>query len=217
MPSAPPTACPCGGRKVNGRCDRCSAKREQRDSAAARGYDYRWQKARKNYLAANPLCTECQWYGFVTPAYVVDHKRPHKGNQRLFWDQDNWQPLCEKCHNTKTAGEDESMPKYVVCGPPGAGKTTWVKQRARPGDLVFDADYLMSTMFNVPVHTKQDHGAAMVERLRAVVVDWLLQYPDRNAYVIQADRQRAEETAYKLGATLVMIDERHEARTLGSL
>ena len=211
MPSAPPQACPCGGSKINGTCDRCGPKERQRKHAAARGYDYRWQKARATYLRQHPLCSECQWYGLVEPAYCVDHKRPHKGNDQLFWDTDNWQALCEKCHNTKTCREEESMPKYVVCGPPGAGKTTWVKQRAQPGDLVFDADYLMAQLFSTPVHAKQQHGAAIVERLRSVVVDWLLQYPDRPAYIIQSDQEKAAQTAYALGAELITIDREHRS------
>ncbi|WP_309304395.1 MULTISPECIES: HNH endonuclease [Brevibacillus] len=24
----------------------------------------------------------------------------------MFWDRNNWQPLCEQCHNRKTARED---------------------------------------------------------------------------------------------------------------
>jgi 5-methylcytosine-specific restriction protein A len=37
---------------------------------------------------------------------VVDHIIPHRGDQALFWDEENWQPLCLVCHNAKTARED---------------------------------------------------------------------------------------------------------------
>jgi 5-methylcytosine-specific restriction endonuclease McrA len=30
---------------------------------------------------------------------VVDHIIPHRGDQRLFWSQDNWQPLCHDDHD----------------------------------------------------------------------------------------------------------------------
>lgn len=30
---------------------------------------------------------------------VVDHKRPHRGNVALFWDEENLQALCKKCHD----------------------------------------------------------------------------------------------------------------------
>ncbi len=38
----------------------------------------------------------------LTPATVVDHIIPHRGDQKLFWDENNWQGLCEHHHNTKT-------------------------------------------------------------------------------------------------------------------
>lgn len=38
-------------------------------------------------------------------ATVVDHIIPHRGNMELFWRRENWQPLCEKHHNVKTAKE----------------------------------------------------------------------------------------------------------------
>ena len=37
---------------------------------------------------------------------MVDHIIPHKGDKQLFWDESNWQPMCETHHNIKTATED---------------------------------------------------------------------------------------------------------------
>ena len=42
----------------------------------------------------------------LTMATVVDHIKPHRGEQKLFWDRSNWQPLCEHHHNVKTMTED---------------------------------------------------------------------------------------------------------------
>lgn len=75
-----------------------------RGSAAFRGYDRKWQAARKVYLQRNPLCSVCLKDGKLTPATVVDHIVPHRGDQRLFWDEKNWQPLCKSCHDRKTGG-----------------------------------------------------------------------------------------------------------------
>jgi len=79
---------------------------KERGTAAQRGYDARWRKVRKRFLAENPLCTECMKEGRLTPATVVDHIVPHKGDPELFWDESNWQPLCKQCHDRKTARED---------------------------------------------------------------------------------------------------------------
>jgi 5-methylcytosine-specific restriction protein A len=77
-----------------------------RASAAARGYDRRWRKARENYLREHPLCVACKAEGKIVSATVVDHIKPHRGDQLLMWDQSNWQPLCARHHAIKTARDD---------------------------------------------------------------------------------------------------------------
>ncbi|MCB5173657.1 HNH endonuclease [Microvirga lenta] len=79
----------------------------RRGSARERGYNTRWDKARKIYLQHNPLCVMCQKEGRVTPATVVDHIKPHKGDTALFWDiEDNWQSLCAPHHNRDKQREE---------------------------------------------------------------------------------------------------------------
>ena len=73
-----------------------------RGSAAERGYGADWRKSRRRFLASNPLCAACLKRGVLTPATVVDHIVPHRGAQRLFWDESNWQALCKQCHDCKT-------------------------------------------------------------------------------------------------------------------
>lgn len=77
-----------------------------RPNSYQRGYNNRWRKAREAYLVSHPLCEHCKQAGIITLATVVDHGTPHKGDEELFWDMDNWQSLCESCHNRKTARED---------------------------------------------------------------------------------------------------------------
>lgn len=74
----------------------------KRGSPRERGYDSRWDRARKAFLAAHPLCVLHALADMVVPATVVDHIVPHRGDRALFWDRKNWQPLCETCHNRKT-------------------------------------------------------------------------------------------------------------------
>jgi 5-methylcytosine-specific restriction protein A len=42
----------------------------------------------------------------IVPATVCDHIVPHKGDERLFWAEENWQSLCFHHHSEKTAQED---------------------------------------------------------------------------------------------------------------
>lgn len=78
----------------------------ERGTSAQRGYGHRWRKARATYLQSHPLCVHCRQRGRVTAATDVDHIKPHRGDQALFWDKDNWQALCASCHSAKTARED---------------------------------------------------------------------------------------------------------------
>ncbi len=50
-----------------------------RASAFERGYGNRWQIVRKQFLAKHFLCIECERSGKLTPANVVDHIHPHRG------------------------------------------------------------------------------------------------------------------------------------------
>jgi len=79
---------------------------QRRGSAASRGYDGKWAKARTSWLRAHPLCMKCESEQRVVSATVVDHIVPHKGDRKLFWDSANWQSLCKSHHDEKTARED---------------------------------------------------------------------------------------------------------------
>lgn len=37
--------------------------------------------------------------GRVEPATLVDHIKPHRGDQAKFWDRANWQSCCAWHHN----------------------------------------------------------------------------------------------------------------------
>lgn len=83
-------------------CDKHRPKESARVSSSSRGYDFRWRKARQAYLAKHPFCVECLKAGKYVAATDVDHIVPHRGNKKLFWDSDNWQPLCHSHHSQKT-------------------------------------------------------------------------------------------------------------------
>jgi 5-methylcytosine-specific restriction protein A len=87
---------------------------QQRKTTAQRGYGAAWQRARDGYLAKHPLCAACAGHGKTTPANVVDHIKPHKGDRALFWDSTNWQPLCKQCHDVKTATRDGGFGRFIV-------------------------------------------------------------------------------------------------------
>jgi len=78
----------------------------QRGSSRQRGYTSQWERARKVFLDANPLCVMCERENTISPATIVDHIRPHRGYWQLFWDKTNWQPLCKRHHNREKQREE---------------------------------------------------------------------------------------------------------------
>lgn len=109
MPNKPPYVCgPCGKRVPAGQRCPCQVQHRRdskarydrnRPGARQRGYDTTWQRQAKAFLARpeNRLCV-C---GCGRAADTVDHKIPHRGNKRLFWDRSNWQPMYRNCHSSK--------------------------------------------------------------------------------------------------------------------
>jgi len=109
MPIKPNSCCKhpgCNVQTPGTYCEEHSKQYKPKDINRAnsyrRGYDKRWQKARKGFLASNPLCVECMKHDKYESATVVDHIKPHRGDKQLFWDESNWQPLCKRCHDKKT-------------------------------------------------------------------------------------------------------------------
>ena len=121
MPNKPPRPCPGYGPR-RGACPnlikgnaRCCPECMPYEKAATRRYDKkrdqtperkwlhstRWRRASDLHKSKHPLCAECERHGRITPVYVTDHIIAHNGNYDLFWDQSNWQSLCNSCHELK--------------------------------------------------------------------------------------------------------------------
>ena len=87
--------------------------RPSRGSHSGQGlYTYRWKQARLAFLRAHPLCQcpDCdEGRKRVMPASVVDHRIPHRGDERLFWSESNWTAMAKQCHDAKTAREDSGF------------------------------------------------------------------------------------------------------------
>jgi len=65
-----------------------------------------WRKYRRAFLSQHPTCAEC---GHI--AEVVDHITPVRlGGD--FWQPDNHQALCHRCHNSKSGRESHKPITY---------------------------------------------------------------------------------------------------------
>ena len=81
-------------------------------------YDSRWQRYRVAYLTHHPLCTMCRARGRTRAATVVDHIKPHRGDQVLFWDPSNHQALCQPCHDGIKQAQEKGG-RLAGCGADG--------------------------------------------------------------------------------------------------
>lgn len=134
------------------------ARREWRDDPGStprlRGRAAVAQRLRR--LRHEPLCRDCKARGQTTAATVPDHIVPlaFGGTDA----DDNIQCLCDECHAIKTAAEGaatqgaanhphwlerSAIPINILSGPPCSGKTTYIANHAKAGDVVIDLDSIM--------------------------------------------------------------------------
>ena len=59
-----------------------------------------WKRLRQNQLQDDPWCAMCAKQGHLTPATVVDHIEPHRGDERAFFLAANLQSLCKQHHDS---------------------------------------------------------------------------------------------------------------------
>lgn len=118
-----------------------------------------WAKLRRMVLAEQPLCPECEIYGKTEPAVHVDHIDNNASNNA----RENLVGLCHSHHSRKTWHEQRGIvylapllhpynlrqakgETTIVCGPAGGGKTTYVKENAKPGDVYIDLDLIRESL-----------------------------------------------------------------------
>lgn len=89
---------------------------------APRLYDSRRWRALKNRIIARDGGV-CQMCGRLTTtgrsgakAAEVDHKVPHRGDERLFWDERNLWCLCSGCHGSVKQREERGNRMQRVDG-----------------------------------------------------------------------------------------------------
>ena len=100
--------------------DRYQSDYRRRGTRQEQGYTNEWLARARDYRKRNPLCVKCTQRGKVTPCQCVDHIVPHRGDPVLFWDENNWQSLCNPCHNGPKRREEEAARRAA-------------RDRARPG------------------------------------------------------------------------------------
>ncbi|WP_328860898.1 AAA family ATPase [Streptomyces sp. NBC_00306] len=99
---------------------------------------------------------------------------------------------------------------YVVTGPPGAGKSSWIKAHAKASDIVIDLD-LMALAMAGPGADHHDHSDVLtrvVHRARFAAMNEAFQHLDTtDVYLIHTMLTGKARAKYKrLNARIVVVD-----------
>lgn len=100
---------------------------------------------------------------------------------------------------------------HVILGPPAAGKSTHVREHARPGDIRVDFDDIANliTGMDPANHTHDKYVATVVRAARRTLITRLLEAPpdDRDVWIIHSTPSPTQLAEYeKAGAELITID-----------
>lgn len=100
---------------------------------------------------------------------------------------------------------------YIVCGPPGSGKTTYVRERINPGDIVVDIDAMFQAFTFLPVYQKPTNLLSFIFDVQRNAIEKIALNDDNminNAWIIIAGARSVdrEYLRAKLDAKIVMLD-----------
>ncbi|MCX4912823.1 hypothetical protein [Streptomyces sp. NBC_00687] len=102
------------------------------------------------------------------------------------------------------------MTLFVVIGPPAGGKSTWVNDRASPGDIVIDYDRIARalTALSADAHGHKRPLASVAFRAREAAISEALRHvATHDVYIIHSVPKPAQMEKYrKAGAEVVVVD-----------
>jgi hypothetical protein len=101
------------------------------------------------------------------------------------------------------------MALYVVTGPPASGKSTWVRERARPGDVVIDMDTIAQALTPAADGTRYPEPVLRTaQRARQAAISEALKHTaDTDVYVIHTQPKPDTLARYREhGGHVVTID-----------
>lgn len=111
--------------------------------------------------------------------------------------------------------EDEMPEVYLVCGPPCSGKTTYVREHMKPGDLVVDYDDIARRLGSRRQHGHEYKYHRRIEATISRALDAIKAGKHNRAWVIRSlpEPKHRQALADQLGATVVLLDAPDEVLT----
>jgi len=193
-----------------------------------------WRKVSAAYMSSKYyICERCG-----KPAKICHHRiwlnADNVNDPEIALNMDNLEALCMECHNKEHIGksyyrrgpeethfdENGNLVKesvvFIVCGAPASGKTTYVREHKREGDLVFDLDMICSALIGEPETYYFDHMPVLDAALS--IRDTVYDHVERRlgswgrAWIITSnpDRDYCKYLASRLRAEIVELDTTEE-------
>ncbi len=102
---------------------------------------------------------------------------------------------------------------YLICGPPGAGKTTYALKHMSPGDVIIDWDLLFVAVSGQPLHHNEACLNELVSDLRDILIESVPEhgYPGvRNVWVTLCAAKKETRDYWRdiKGAKVILLKER---------
>lgn len=99
---------------------------------------------------------------------------------------------------------------YLVTGPPAAGKSTWVRQNAKLGDITIDYDAIAAVLTPLKPGDRllPSHISMVTKAARKAAIDLAIEYRHKvDVYVIHSMPSERMVSFYeRLGASVITID-----------
>lgn len=132
---------------------------QKRVSSSKKGYNRSHYRLRKMIMSEQPICNAKGCNELGIELHHIDGDSWNRSRNNLVM-------LCKSCHSKKTASEGgggwnkpymwpknipkPAIPVTMICGPSGAGKTTFTKNNANKEDIVIDLDEIRERISGLP-------------------------------------------------------------------
>jgi hypothetical protein len=180
-----------------------------------------WRNFRMRIIAERGLrCEYCKervvHSSELTLHHIIELTPENVDDRAISLNPDNIQVVHHTCHNKihRRGKAKTGQQVHIVYGPPLSGKTSYVKDRMTPGDLVVDYDSLFVGISMLPIYEKPNEILPNVRLVHSQLIDNIKTRYGRwnNAWIIggYADKYRREKLARETGAELVFIQASRE-------
>lgn len=177
----------------------------------------KWQKFRLAIIAERGL--RCEHCGDIvtkprelTIHHIIELTPENVSDVNISLNPDNVMVVHHECHNEihKRFGHKPEKAVYIVYGPPMSGKTSYVIENMKRGDIVVDMDRLYAAVSMLPYYDKPDNLFSNVRGIHNLLLDNIKTRYGKwnNAWIIggYADKYKRERLANDLGAELIFCD-----------